>query len=369
LGVECIVARPASPDGRRGNLQAWARDTRYAIAGDLATARDALVFTGHTASDQVETILYRLAASPGRRAMLGMASRDGRLVRPLLGTTREETTAYCDARGLAWREDASNAGGRFARGRVRHGLLEGLRAVHPAAEANVLRTADLLRAEAAVLEEVLTTALAGRSRIRLDVLSSLPPALSRLVVIRLAEDAGGGFAPGVGARVEEICALASAGGSAELDVGGGVRAIVEYGVLRFESKESTPAPAAVALALPGSVAFGAWRLDAELRPSTGLGDLVRDESVGFLDADRLAGGPLTVRAWRAGDRVRPLGLRGTKTLADLFTDRRVPRLERRGLPVIADAEEIVWVPGVATADGARVVADTVRVAVLTARRI
>ena len=84
---------------------------------------------GHTATDQVETVLYRLAASPGRRALLGMPVRSGRLVRPLLGVGRDETAAWCRDRGLPWREDASNATDAFARGRVRHGLVRRAAAV------------------------------------------------------------------------------------------------------------------------------------------------------------------------------------------------------------------------------------------------
>ena len=101
-GVGAAVLQAAAPP-RTGNLQAWARDLRYGEAAKLALASGARIATGHTASDQVETILYRLAASPGRRALLGMARRDGRLIRPLLGSTREETAEYCRERGLTWR--------------------------------------------------------------------------------------------------------------------------------------------------------------------------------------------------------------------------------------------------------------------------
>jgi tRNA(Ile)-lysidine synthase len=104
LGVELAVERVTAP--RRGNLHAWARDARYGAAARLALERRARVAAGHTATDQAETVLYRLAASPGRRALLGMPARDGRLVRPLLEVTREQTAAYCRERGLAWREDA-----------------------------------------------------------------------------------------------------------------------------------------------------------------------------------------------------------------------------------------------------------------------
>ncbi len=89
-----------SQPGSSGNLQAWAREVRYRAAARMAAGRDALIATGHTASDQVETILYRLAASPGRRALQGMVASEGRLIRPLLVLTREQTAAYCEARGL-----------------------------------------------------------------------------------------------------------------------------------------------------------------------------------------------------------------------------------------------------------------------------
>src|SRR6188472_3792796 len=108
LEVGLEVERPRRPEGP-GNLQAWARDARYAAAARLALPGKALIATGHTADDQVETILYRLASSPSRRALLGMRPHDGRLVRPLLSFTRGQTTAYCEGRGLAWRDDASNA--------------------------------------------------------------------------------------------------------------------------------------------------------------------------------------------------------------------------------------------------------------------
>ncbi len=241
VALEVLTAR--RPEDA-GNLQAWARDVRLGTGARLATARGARLATGHTASDQAETVLYRLAASPGRRALLGMAARDGLLVRPLLGATRLETAAHCVARGLAWREDASNADPAYARNRARADLVPALQALHPAAERNVVRTAELLREEAAVLDEVVATALAGRDRIEVGHLAALPPALARLVVRRLAEDAAGRLCARAGGRVAEIVAL----GDGALDLGDGARAVVEGGVLRVE--RTPPGRAAPAHAGP-----------------------------------------------------------------------------------------------------------------------
>jgi tRNA(Ile)-lysidine synthase len=239
LGVALTVERALRPDDAPGNLQAWARDVRYATAARLAATEgpDALVAAAHTATDQAETILYRLAASPGRRALLGMSARSGRLVRPLLGVTREDTAAWCRARGLGWREDATNASDEYARGRVRGALVPALRAVHPAAERNVVRTAQLLRDEAEVLDVVVDTALAGRDRIAVDHLAALPRALARLVVRRLAEAATGELCARAPGRLDDILAL----GDGALDLGAGARAVVDGGVLRCERTPPLPA--------------------------------------------------------------------------------------------------------------------------------
>jgi len=229
---------PAPAERSSGNLHAWARELRYGHAQRIAGERDALIATGHTASDQVETILYRLAASPGRRALLGMPAAEGRLIRPLLEITREQTAAYCEARGLSWREDESNDDERYARARVRNSVVPALRTVHPAAEANVLRTASLLREETQLLdglvvEELAAEELAGRAGVTIARLRELPAALARMVVVRLAEDATGGYVPQAGDRVQEILALAARGGRAELHVGGQAGAVVDNGRLEM----------------------------------------------------------------------------------------------------------------------------------------
>jgi tRNA(Ile)-lysidine synthase len=219
LGVGLEVTTTHRP-AEAGNLQAWARDVRLGAGAKLALARGARLATGHTASDQAETVLYRLAASPGRRALLGMAESDGLLVRPLLRITREETAAHCTARGLDWREDASNDDPAYARNRARAGLVPALRELHPAAEANVLATLEILRAEAEVLDELVDQVIKGRAEIPAEELKALPPALRRLVFIAMAG------AP-VGHRVDEVLALHHG----SVDVGYGRRATVVRGLV------------------------------------------------------------------------------------------------------------------------------------------
>ncbi|HYQ79679.1 MAG TPA: tRNA lysidine(34) synthetase TilS [Solirubrobacterales bacterium] len=236
LGVPLEVERPQRPEGA-GNLQAWARETRYAAAAQIAAGREATILTGHTADDQVETILYRLASSPSRRALLGMKPQDGRLARPLLGTTRAETTAYCEERGLAWRDDASNEEADYKRNLLRRDLVPALEAIHPAAKENVLRTAALLREEAELLGSLVDAELAGGEGVPAGAISQarfaeLHPALRRLVLQRLADEAAGRPVAGAARFAEQVASL-TRGGSA-LDLGSGVRAVLAGGVLRAE---------------------------------------------------------------------------------------------------------------------------------------
>jgi tRNA(Ile)-lysidine synthase len=235
LGVRLAVERPQRPAA--GNLQAWARETRYAAAARLAEESGATIITGHTADDQVETILYRLASSPSRRALLGMRPRDGRLARPLLTATREEVTAYCEERGLPWRDDASNAEADYKRNLLRRDVIPEMERVHPAAKENVLRTAALLRGEAELLDSLVDAELAGSAgasagSITQARFAELHPALRRLVLQRLADGAAGRPVPGAARFAEQVAGL-NRGGSM-LDLGSGVRAVLEGGVLRVE---------------------------------------------------------------------------------------------------------------------------------------
>ena len=309
-----------------GNLQELARDARYSLAEQLA---DGDYAAAHTASDQAETVLYRLAVSPGSRALHGMVPRRGRLVRPLLEVTRDDVRDYLSARGLEWREDPSNADRRFARARVRHDVLDALGELSPAAERNIAETARQLRDEAEVLDAVVADALAELAgpAISLDALREHPPALQRLVLRSLA---------GRTLSRSELEQLLSVGpqGTKTVDLGGGLRAVAEYGTVRFTRAADAGPPAPVELAVPGRARFGDWELEARLE---GPGDVAVTD----------LGPAVTVRAWRDGDRMRPAGLGGSKSLQDLFTDRKVPRALRRTLPVVEAGGQIVWVAGVA----------------------
>ena len=232
LGVALTVERPRRPEAG-GNVQAWARDVRYAVATRLALGSERA--SSPPGTPPTTRSRRSSTGSPPRRA----AARCSACARATAcscarcsAITRAQTTAYCEERGLAWRDDVTNGGDRYARNRVRHGLVPALEQVHPAAAANVLRTAALLRDEGEVLDALVGEQLderAGRLEIPLERLAALAPALRRLVVQRLADSAAGKLVPGAARHADEVVALRRTG-RAMLDLGGGVRAVAERGV-------------------------------------------------------------------------------------------------------------------------------------------
>jgi tRNA(Ile)-lysidine synthase len=365
--IELVVERPQLAGG---NMQEAAREARYAAAERLRARRDAdWIATGHTRTDLAETVLYRLAVSPGRRALLGLAPRRGRIVRPLLGLGRSDTRRLALAAELPFRDDPTNEDPAYARNRIRRAVLPVLSELGSAAERNIAETRAELAEEGEVLDRVVDEALIaagagpGVNAVAADELVKLEPALRRLALRALAERAAGHEVPLGRARAAEIVRLASHAEGGEVDLGGALRAVCEGGFVSFSLRTSEEGIEPATLTVPGSCRFGTWELRAEVReaPVTPSGP-----ERATLDADVL-GDAVVVRPWSEGDRMRPLGMAGTKSLQDLFTDRRVPRSLRHTLPVVEARGEIAWVAGVAVSERFRLTDETAEVAVISAR--
>jgi tRNA(Ile)-lysidine synthase len=348
LGVELRVETPKLGDG---NVQAEARTVRYDAAERLrAVGGLDWIATGHTKTDLAETILYRLATSPGRRALLGLEARRGAVIRPLLGLGRDEVRELALTASLPFRDDPSNREPRYARNRIRNEVLPVLREIGPSAERVMAETRSELAEEADALERLAARALseAGADRagaIAVESLAELEPALRRLALRQLAERVAGRPVALGRERNAAIWRLAQGPEGGVVELGGGVEARVEQGHVRFAADPDTEPPEAP-LAVPGSCRFGAWEVRAELRPGT---PEIHSPDRAVLDPREL-GESLVVRAWRDGDRMRPLGLGGTKSLQDLFTDRKVPRSLRHSLPVVTSGGRIAWIAGVAVSE-------------------
>lgn len=369
LGVELVVRRAGAAEG---NVLSWARDLRYAAAEELRQERGAgWIAVGHTADDVAETVIYRLAVSPGRRAAAAMKPASGRIVRPLLGLSRAETRRLATASGLGFTDDASNADPSFARVRIRREVLPVLKEINPAAAANLALTRAELIEEGDFLERqagaLLERELGEDRRLAAGALEDLHPAMQRLVIRALAERETNEPVPVSIEKAAEALRLARVSEGGLLDLGRGHRLRLEAGTIMAEAAGSPPNPGGApgVEVSPGESALwagwsvGATVLDPPHRPA--------GPDVATLDRAGLAP-VLTVRGWQPGDRIKPLGLEGSKTLQDLFTDAGVPRTERSRIPVFVSGEEVVWVAGLAVAHRHRLRPETVAAVRLTAVR-
>jgi len=316
-------------------VQERARVARYAAVRALAAAEgwDVLA-AGHTATDQAETVLMRIARGAGRTGALAMAPRAGDLVRPLLCVTGAEARAWCRARGLAVHVDPSNADGRFARVRARDALAA-LTAVHTGAEAHLVALADLLRDEGEVVAAAAGEAWARCRRgpgVDAARLAAEPPALARLVVRRLLAEAGVPAGAAGRAAVERVRGLC--GGAPRTTLAGDVAVERQGGVIAV-SGAAAPPPAPVPLPVPGEVRFGAWLLRG--RPGPWCPPAPERVAV-------RAAGPLTVRSPRPGDRVALAG-GGHAGVGPLLARGGVASRLRPHVPVVAAGDRVVWVAG------------------------
>jgi tRNA(Ile)-lysidine synthase len=365
LRIDLHVERPSRLPP--GNVQAAARTVRYDAAQRLRDRTGAAVIvTGHTRTDVAETALYR-------RALLGLAPRSGRVIRPLLGLGRSRVRELAAVAGLPFADDETNADPKYARNRIRAEVMPVLSDVNPGAEPNIAETRAELAEEAALLERVVLEALAGAGAdagavaISAAAIAAWEPGLRRLSLRALAERAAGRQVALGRERAAEIERLADRPEGGTVELGGGLVAECESGFIRFQAAavDAAPAPEPVALGLPGRARIGDWEVRAELHP--GPVEPAGPE-LATLDASALSGA-IEVRTWREGDRIRPLGMQGTKTLQDLFTDGGVPRSLRRSVPVVTVNGEVAWVAGVAVSDDFRLDPGAQRVAVLTARTV
>jgi tRNA(Ile)-lysidine synthase len=332
-----------------GNLEQAARRVRYAYFEQIRRERQLdVVATGHTASDQAETVILRLlqGASPSSLAAV-RAVRDGWIVRPLIEVTREEVRAWLTKRGSRWREDASNQVSEFARNRVRAELMPRLKEFNPRVERALAGCAAAAQEEERYWNEAVAQLWAGVAReheqgltVRLAGLRAVPAALAARFWRRACEQAAG--AP-VRLERDHIAALiALARGAA------GRGRVSLPGLTAWRSfDEILIAPPA---AWPGEAAEVRFRAPGEAELAAGIrvrAECVRAGQHAYNVDDGLVSaaavdGDLVLRLWRAGDRYRPRGSRRQRTLHELFAARRIAAWARARWPVVEWCGQIVW---------------------------
>lgn len=333
LGVECEVRRVKLVGG---NLQEKARRERYRLAEEVSAVRGlSTVVTGHTADDVTETVLLNLSRGAGMRGMTGIPPVRGRVARPLISHHRTDVLDYLRSLGQPYRTDLTNLTPKYARNRVRLEVLPVLEDLYPGAARNIARAAALLREDLEALEELAGRVVHRRGEevtVAVTDLQGLPLALRRHAMRRayaaLAPDAP----PLDAAAVERVLALLQkTEGATVLDLPANVRVAVRFGAEISFYLGTQPTLEEREL-LVGEQHFERWDINISETQEFDAEDAARP-GVAYLDAAR---GPYRVRMSREGDRMRPLGLGGTKKVYRAMQDRKVPADLRDRTPVVVD---------------------------------
>jgi len=345
------------------NIEEAGRELRYAFLRRAAAESGATkIATGHTMTDQAETVLMRLLRGTGLAGLAGIApvvpGRPCPIVRPLLGVPGPRLRAWLAAEGVPFREDPSNLDRSFLRNRVRAELLPEIeRRYEPRAVAHLARLAAIAREEdellGAFVRELADEFIIRKGRdVRLD-LKTVPlllPGLARRVAREFLREVQGDLRD---VSFDDVEALLGLGEGKDMSLRKGLVLRREQGLvgpkkarprtagyeIRWDGRGEVVVPAA-------GLAFRGTRraMDA------GRGVLVKDDRSG---ADLDGGGlefPLVIRSRRPGDLYRPLGAPGRKKLKEILRAKGVPAAARDRLPVILSRGEIVWAPGLPVAE-------------------
>jgi len=379
LMLPCVV------DGT--NVRAWAdehklsieeagRTLRYRFMFDLARQKNAqAVAVGHTADDQVETILMHFLRGSGLNGLKGMSHRsiiksfdvDIPIVRPLLDMWRDQTVVYCAINGLRPHYDSSNDSINFQRNRIRHLLIPSLESYNPKLREGILRMSQSLKGDHAFMLEMLEAAWN-------EVVTNMDEEMIAFDAVRLAASSLGlqrnlvkqamqTLRPGVDIsytvleRASKVIHADSA--SARGDLKGGLSIILESGIiyictsdakLPFDLWPQLQDGIKLVIPVPGQVVLaGDWKMNCEIwrHPTLALEQAQRNDDPFqvWLDADQ-APDSFELRMRLPGDHFAPLGMDGhSQKLSDFFVNEKIPLRARDHWPLLCSKTEVVWVPG------------------------
>ncbi|HEX2617404.1 MAG TPA: tRNA lysidine(34) synthetase TilS [Flavobacteriales bacterium] len=340
-----------------GSVQMAARALRYAWFQELLAEGPSRLALGHHADDAVETLLLHLLRGMGIHGWATIRPMNDGFIRPLLSVDRAAIMTYAQERGVPFREDASNADPKYLRNRVRGEVLPLLEALRPGARRTMARSAAVLRELEALAEERMR-AFAMDSGAEADGLRRLPLHLlteSITPLLRLRAWLGDADVhPDV---IDQLLQAVHEGRTgAQFTVGDARVTVDREALILHRSVEA--AFIEVHDGVPGGKGPFNWQFEASLP------ERFADAHTAWLDADRLQF-PLVLRPWQQGDRMRPLGLNGSKLVSDLLIDAKMPMPMKARTYVLVSGGKVVWLAGLRLGEGVAATEGTQRVLRIT----
>ncbi|WP_181351176.1 tRNA lysidine(34) synthetase TilS [Thalassobacillus sp. CUG 92003] len=340
--------------------QEAARELRYQVFNRVMNTYQADVLAlGHHGDDQIETVLMRLVQRSRSGAVTGMPIARpfgrGRLIRPFLSVSKQDILQYCASHHIDYREDPTNQDPAYTRNAFRLQVLPFLKTQNPQLHRHIQSYSERVRAEEEYLdsqaEKVLDSSVTFTEKpvkveLKIPEFSAFPFALQRRAFHLILNYLFRGAAPELSYAHEEsfFLLLSSEKPNVSLDFPNGLHLIREYdhGIFQFTSVQE-PESYAYRLQAGEEVRLpDGSRLRADLTEEL---DKQEGPFVYLCDSHHVSF-PLYVRTRKDGDRIRPMGMKGSKKVKDIFIDEKIPAAKRKTWPIITDANgNILWIAG------------------------
>ena len=302
----------------KGNLQSKARAIRYNFFKTFLTSTpDSYIVTGHTQNDQIETFWLQLIRNAGRSGLGGMKAENNRILRPLLSISKNEIIEYARKNNIAWREDASNSKNIYVRNTFRNQIIPDLESKFEGLSRSILLIQELIRAtEDSDLRDILEYINASNRHFKIDELTTWSHSKLLLFIKHFGLD---------GSQLMAFISYlkSSSGSKFETDK---ISFLINRQELLVLKECTTKA------IFPKLITASCDSLPEQF-----------DKKSMFIDNEKIAG-EIYVRHWIKGDRISPIGMRGTKLISDLFSDEKIPLHQKRTWPIVCDQEHILFAP-------------------------
>jgi len=353
-------------------IEEAARMMRLAYLEDQAKRWGATkIALGHTEDDQVETILHHIIRGTGLKGLAGIPIARDEYIRPIICCRRSEITAYLTGENIAYSTDRTNRDNSIMRNRIRNVLLPLLREeFNPNIDDSLLRlrenSIEALHFADKKLECITREVGKDGSLVfRVEELKGLTGFEIYLLVDSVLRGHFSIFQDIERTHLDSAKRLITELSSGKrVQFPFGIEILKEHDliVIRKRKGDETLFPREVSITGPGRFNLEPWGLTLSIEKiPAGSASKVNPDSACFSSISF----PIRVRTRKAGDRMKPLGLNGSKKISDIFIDKKVGLSQRDGIPIFEDGKGIFWIPGVAVDGRAKIDKDTEEVIKLT----
>jgi tRNA(Ile)-lysidine synthase len=333
------------------NLQDAARAFRSKFFAEIRQ-KESMPWTAvaHNAGDQLETMLINVMRGSGLRGISGMRFTNGKLIRPLLKTTRTEIESYLNAASQKWRDDSSNAGDDYLRNRIRHHVVPAIQSVDEREGKGIIHTWQQLQEQQRLLDQLIEPLREeameehyGYRTIRKSVLERFPQPhllLNQFLYLsgnefQFTEETYRAFVNGqAGKRIEE-------------------RSLQLYNDRDQIAEVYDINPGDYPITIYSGSNHHEWWCE-----TIAVNDPTKYSGQDAVVDPNATGPELLVRQWKAGDKMQPYGFNGTKKVSDILTEMKIPPYLKENYPIVTVNDEIVWIPGYRIAEKYKVTPET-----------